>query len=150
MNSGLLRLATLAALLLAAKLPAQTDLSAGTRVRAFAPAVSDQRLVGRVSAATADSLMLTRPDGASIALSRPAIERLEVSRGHARVKWALIGAGAGLIVGGVIGGAMGGDDDTSGLGAAEGFTAGALQGIVLGGVAGALLAPERWRELPAH
>jgi hypothetical protein len=134
-------------LLAATALPsaAQPGPSTGSRVRADAPTVSDARIVGRVAAATADSLLLSVSGGAAVLrLSKESIQTLQVSRGRDRLKWGVLGAGAGFLGGAVIGAALGGHDDPSGWGALAGMIGGAALGLPAGAVGGALLAPERW------
>jgi hypothetical protein len=148
MFRSLLPLASAA--LLAAPLSSQIGPSEGSRVRATVPTVSEHRLVGVVSSATIDSLILSTNHGSTmVRLGKPTIQSLQVSRGHARGTWALIGAGVGFLAGGVLGGASGADDDvTGGLGAMAGFVAGVVVGVPLGAIGGAVLAPERWVDYP--
>jgi hypothetical protein len=121
------------------------SIGAGSRVRLSVPSVSPDPLVGRVAALTADSLLLSRGSGVHLQLDSRAIQRVEVSAGRHRVRWALAGAVVGMLVGGVAGGSAGGKGDDSGLGALAGFVAGVIVGTPLGAGVGALAAPERWR-----
>jgi len=118
--------------------------SEGSRVRVTAPAVSPERLVGRVAALTADSLLLTRGAGARLQIDSRQVQAISVSAGRNRFVWALKGAGIGFLVGGILGAQAGGHGDHTGLGALAGFVAGVVTGTPLGAGIGAAAAPERW------
>lgn len=118
--------------------------SAGSRVRVAAPQVSPAPMVGTVAALTADSLLLTRGGGARLQIDTREVRALSVSAGRNRLGWALVGAGAGLLVGGIVGARAGGAGDDTGLGALAGFLAGIVVGTPLGAGIGAVAAPERW------
>lgn len=118
--------------------------SEGSRVRVTAPAVSPERLVGRVAALTADSLLLTRGAGARLQIDTRQVQAMSVSAGRNRWGWALRGAGIGFLAGGIAGGIAGGHGDSSGLGGLVGFLAGVIVGTPLGAGIGAAAAPERW------
>jgi len=118
--------------------------SEGSRVRVTAPAVSPERLVGRVAGLTADSLLLTRGAGARLQIDTRQVQAMSVAAGHNRWGWALRGAGVGFLVGGILGAQAGGNGDHTGLGALAGFVAGVITGTPLGAGVGALAAPERW------
>lgn len=145
----LLPLLAAAALGAATHAHAQFGPETGARVRVLAPLVAPERLTGTVVAASADSLALGVADGsATLRLDKHTLESLEVSRGRARLKWGLLGAGVGLLAGAIVGAELGGQDDPSGFGALAGFLGGAVVGLPAGAVGGALLAPERWDAYP--
>lgn len=135
-------------LLAPAALAAQTDNSrllrpdARVRVRLL-PEPADWT-VGRVATIGGDTLVLR--DAAVAAIPLSTVERLEVSRGRARMKWTLLGMGAGMVAGIVYSRAVNEDDpaDIGGVqGAADGV-ANTILGMLMGGGAGYILAPERW------
>ena len=100
--------------------------------------------VGRIVAATPDSLTIeTGKSATPLTLPASAVERLEVSRGRDRGKGMFVGALiGGLLAGGAAATASGGDE---GVPAEEAVVGGAVAGLMLGGVMGALAAPERWQ-----
>ncbi|HEU5174023.1 MAG TPA: hypothetical protein VFT96_04640 [Gemmatimonadaceae bacterium] len=127
---------------------ATATLPAGTTIRVTAPQALTERTTGAFQAARSDSLWMHAGRSRQLVIPVAAVERLEVSKGRARLKWALIGAGSGALAGFVLGGMAGGKDDITGTGAATGAIAGTAQGIVLGAIGGALLAPRRWVGYP--
>ncbi|HVG43847.1 MAG TPA: hypothetical protein VM890_03925 [Longimicrobium sp.] len=118
--------------------------SAGSRVRVTAPAVSPEPMKGRVVDLTADSLLLARGGGARLQIDTREVQALAVGAGHARFAWALKGAAVGFLAGAILGAQAAGRGDDSGLGALVGFVAGAIVGTPLGAGIGAAAAPERW------
>lgn len=135
--------------LAASSLQGQAGPATGSRVRALAPSVSTERLVGTVAAATMDSLLLSvAGGGAVLRLDKAAIESMQVSRGPSRLRWAVLGTGVGMLGGMIIGGAMGSHEDPNGFGGLVGMIGGAVVGAPVGAVAGALLAPDRWVDYP--
>jgi hypothetical protein len=69
-----------------------------------APRQSRDWIVGMLATADGDELsVLVAPDEAAVRMPRVAVERLEVSRGRARGKATLIGAGIGAAFGVVVG-----------------------------------------------
>lgn len=125
-----------------------TPLPPGAKIRVTASQTLPRREVGSFTAARNDTLWMRGDRSAEVGVPLAAVERLEVSAGRARLKWALIGGTVGLLAGGVLGGRAGAKDDITGTGAAAGFTVGALQGVVLGAAVGGLAAPRRWRVVP--
>lgn len=123
-------------------------LPAGSTIRVTAPQALAGRTTGAFQEARSDTLWMQAGRSRQLVIPVAAVERLEVSRGRARLKWALIGAGSGALAGFVLGGMAGGKDDITGTGAAAGAIAGTAQGIVLGAIGGALLAPRRWVGYP--
>lgn len=138
------------ALVVPAPLLAQQDtpLAPGAKIRVTASRALPRREVGSFTAARNDTLWMQGGSSDQVAVPLATVERLEVSAGRARLKWALIGGAVGLLAGGVIGGRAGAEDDITGTGAAAGFTVGALQGVVIGAAVGGLAAPRRWRLVP--
>jgi hypothetical protein len=120
----------------------------GSRVRLTAPSIAEHPLVGRVAGLTVDSLLLERGGGARLQIDSREVRALSVSAGHDRWRGALIGAGIGLLTGGVLGARAAGHNDDTGLAAFVGFVAGVVVGTPLGAGVGALAAPERWIALP--
>lgn len=140
-----------AVVMLAGALPlhAQYGPETGSRVRVLAPLIGSERLYGTVADASADSLSLALAGRrAMLHLDKHTLESIEVSRGHARLKWGVLGAAAGLVGGSLLGAAVGGAGDESGFGALIGFISGAVIGTPVGAVGGALIAPERWDYYP--
>lgn len=149
MRRSLLVIAT--ATLLAPQLVAAQQhaapLSPGTTIRITAPQTLTGRTTGAFHAARSDTLWMQSGRSRQLAVPMGAVERIEVSRGRSRLKWALIGGASGLVAGFVLGGMAGGsEDDLTGTGAAVGAVAGSAQGLVLGAIGGALLAPRRWAD----
>lgn len=140
-----------AAVMLAGALPLQAQYGpeTGSRVRVLAPLIQSERLYGTVAAASGDSLSLALVGrGAMLHLDKHTLESIEVSRGHPRLKWGVLGAAAGLVGGSLLGAAVGGYGDESGWGALIGFIGGGVIGTPVGAVGGALIAPERWDRYP--
>ena len=125
-----------------------TPLPPGAQIRVTASQTLPRREVGSFTAARNDTLWMQARRGDQVAIPLATVERLEMSAGRPRLKWALIGGAVGLLAGGVLGGRAGAEDDITGTGAAAGFTVGALQGVVLGATVGGLAAPRRWRVVP--
>lgn len=140
------RLIVLSCCLLTSRLPAQlhADLPAGVRIRATAPSLDSTPLRGRISRFTDDSLALALGDGgAEVTLPAALILAVDESEGRERRKWALWGAQAGFVAGGLLlAHSVGSDDD---LGQLVGFIAGGIVGTLPGAIAGYVYAPERWR-----
>jgi hypothetical protein len=89
-----------------------------------------------------DSAHVTLGRGAKVAIPTASISRIDENRGRQRGLYAVIGAAAGMLVGGIAMAASIGDGD--GLAAAAGFTVGGLVGAVVGAPIGFFWAPERW------
>ena len=122
-------------------------LTTGTRVRVTP--MQSERFEGTAERLTMDTLTVAISSG-TVVVRYPTsqLERLEVSEGRDRGASALsagrTGAWIGAIAGAVIlGSASGGES----LGAVVGFLSGGVEGAAFGAIGGALLAPERWREL---
>lgn len=147
---------------------AQTGLASltpGARVRVTAPSLGPTPLPARVVTASADTLVV-HPDGASgfdVTLTRTEITQLDVSVGRStrKARLALIGAGAGALVGLVAGAATFTDPcvdnpaicagwfyETQQSAAAGGLVGGAVLGAIAGAVAGQLWKTDRWMRYP--
>ena len=154
-------------LMLMALLPARLlfgdgDLAPGARVRVAVTVATDrsreQRIQGRLVALDDATMTIeTSKQPGPIVVPRPDIKKLEVSvRPSRKGKVALIGAGTGALIGGVLGHSLAEDcsrGDFLCLFPKEDRTkdtlAGALSVGVLGAVLGALFGPgERWQERP--
>jgi hypothetical protein len=108
------------------------------RVRVTAPRVASEPMVGTYLSADRDTLRLLTTEGSpQLAVPVTAVQRFEVSTGRTRLKWARRGALAGLVFGLVLGATQ--DDGAV-------FISGLLFAPPAGAVAGAMMAPERWRE----
>jgi len=121
------------------------QIDAGTRVRVTAPSIVPQPVVGAFLSSERDSIRVRAEDGKfRVAIPMARVQQLEVADGRSRGRWARWGAVAGAIGGTVIGG-LGGSGTTR---PADdwGRVGGLVLGVPLGALAGALLAPERWRE----
>ena len=142
-----------------------TDPAPGSRVRVrlaqspgATPATRD-RWTGDLVRLDADSVVIRADDGI-VALSRPQVRSLEAyvgprPLGSAMWRGAMIGAGVGVVLGAVSGAASyepcGPADflcpSRGGSVALGAFTVG-VAGLVAGGVAGAVLRRDRWRNVP--
>ncbi|HSL72525.1 MAG TPA: hypothetical protein VK864_19910 [Longimicrobiales bacterium] len=137
--------ATLPTVLHAQKMPALPEFEVGSRVRVWPNDANAARFSGRLLGLTADSLRL-EPAGTdrpqTLALST--LERIEQSEGRNR----LLGAGAGLAVGGISGLVIARiaaeAQDKTDSGPQAGII---LAGAGVGGVIGFLMSPERWRTI---
>lgn len=119
---------------------------AGSTVRVTAPSVLPDRMTGSFISSARDTLRVAgRSGNLHYALPYSAVERLEVSGGRQRMKWMWIGMATGAIAGPLIGGMTAGDDTQDAE--AWGRLGGLLVGLPVGAVGGALLAPERWRDV---
>jgi len=139
---------------------------AGTKVRVWAPAVSEKPVVGYLREVRGDTLYLgsSKLGGRPIALPLASVTAAQVSRGKA--PWGkLAGAALGVVAGGTIGAqiASAGHDECEStpctLGDAihaaasesaaggAGFLIGGLVGGVLGAAIGGALTPERWESV---
>lgn len=142
----------LAALLLippaaAAQRSSPVYVGAGSTVRVTAPSVLPARMTGSFISSARDTLrMAGRSGNLHYALPFSAVERLEVSSGRQRMKWMWIGLATGAIVGPLLGGVLADDGNTQDA-EAWGRLGGLLVGVPVGAIGGALLAPERWRDV---
>ncbi len=119
----------------------------GDRVRVTAPALEVRDLVGTYIAVRGDTLEL-ESEATLLAIPMASVTRLEVVDGRK----------SGLVKGGVVGLVVGvgiGVAKVSGCGSGDDcFDAGLwlsappLAGMLLGGVVGALIKTDRWREVP--
>jgi hypothetical protein len=142
-----------------------TALSPGARVRVQAAPLGPSAQTARVVSVSADTIVV-RPDHASgfdVTLPRAAITQLDVSVGRRTRKgrFALIGLGAGSLVGGVLGAASFSDPcksqpsvcsgfiyDTRGSVAFGGAVTGALLGAAAGAITGQLSRTDDWKHHP--
>ena len=143
---------------------AQTGLAAlspGAHVRVRAASLGPAARTARVVTAGADTIVV-RPDDASgfdVTLPRTEITQLDVSAGRRtrKARFALVGAGAGAVVGGIVGAASYADPcekepaicagffhDTRQSDAFGGAVAGALLGAAAGAITGQLRTTDRW------
>ena len=147
---------------------AQTGLASlqpGARVRVRAASLGPTARAARVVAASADTIVV-RPDDASgfdVTVSRAEITQLDVSVGrHTRkARLALVGLGAGSVVGWIAGAATYSDPcktesaicagffyETRGTDAFAGAVTGAVLGAVAGAITGQLWKADRWMPHP--
>ena len=155
---------TLLALGAPERVAAQTGLASlapGTHVRVRAASLGPEAQPARVVAASADTIVV-RPDRASgfdVTVPRAEIAQLDVSAGRRtrKARLALIGLGAGTVVGWIAGAASYSDPcktepaicagffyETRGSDAFAGAVAGAFLGAVGGAIAGQLWKTDRW------
>lgn len=127
-----------------AQLPVPVGISPGTKMRVTAPAILPEPITGRLTSLTPDTVSIAKSGAAVFQIPMISVQKLELSEGRNRLKWAALGALAGGLVGGLIGGYSADNNDPTGLEAAALFIAGGTVGLVGGGVAGAVFAPERW------
>ena len=132
----------------------------GTRLRVFAPTLGRKPLVGVLQSLRDNTLTLAAEGHASaVVVPRQEITRIDRSGGrHSRGRWAIRGAGLGLLAGVAIGLAKGNTCtgfefvDVLTLGPCSAGTKAAIGGI-LGAPAGALMGlavppGERWEHVP--
>jgi len=119
----------------------------GSRVRVFAPALSDAPLVGRLVAFGGDSLVLASTSGRARArIPIGELRQVQVSEGRDRSAWALKGAVGGGVLGFLLGAtALRGQGPEAGLARLVASTVGLIMGGPVGAGLGAYLAPEQWR-----
>ncbi|HEU5174020.1 MAG TPA: hypothetical protein VFT96_04625 [Gemmatimonadaceae bacterium] len=123
-------------------------LVSGERVRVTAPEVTAAPIRGTFLSAERDTIRVATTGGNLIVgVPYSAVQRLEVSRGRNRVRWALMGAGAGAVAGMLLG-AMSASGGSGSINESWAPLGGLLAGIPIGAVVGAILAPERWRDHP--
>lgn len=135
--------------------PARNPLEAGMRLRLLAPTVSPRPLVGRVLHVTSDTLVLQTKAAAPVTIPLALTEEIERSFGRSHGRGAARGAGYGALIGGATMGAMvlAGVDfciyisclRRDPMGATGGFLIGAVAGVPLGGIIGALMGVEEWQ-----
>ena len=130
--------------------------------QATLPVAVDQRVrvttadathVGRVVSTGSDSLRISLDDANPITIARPAIQKVEVSRGRdsKAKKYAIRGA----IISGLIGAislglqhdSVGEDGSSAGKAAALGALSGGLFGGLIGGAIGASKGADRWEQV---
>jgi hypothetical protein len=120
----------------------------GARVRVLAPEFAPKPIVGTVESSSGQRIVLRVENrDPPVVVPFAEITRLDLSRGRARGKSALIGAAIG---GALAAGSMmilcqgGGDCDTTAVAAVYG-----AGGLVLGGGVGAIVGAERWEDVPS-
>jgi hypothetical protein len=123
----------------------EAQLRVNSRARITAPGIIPRPLVGQVLARDSVALIL-RPGRTAGDVSIPisAIERLEISRGHHRGRWAAAGLGMGLAAGFMAGAVVAFAGEGSAGDASFAPVGGAFLGMLVGPVIGAVAAPERW------
>jgi hypothetical protein len=122
----------------------------GARVRVTAPVVGSKPLLGAIATVTEETLDLrVKRQEPVVSVRRADIVRLQVSRGRARRKAALIGGsiGAAALLGVTYFDCTQWSAD--GCDPAASVAASAGIGFAVGAAVGALVAPERWQEIPA-
>ena len=149
MKSAVLGTAAMAIGVLAASPGARaetTEPAAGARVR-WTAAGSDERVQGRLIGQEAERIVVETARGqAAVAVPYDRLTRLQVSEGRHRRKAALIGALVGVAATGVLFATT--PAECSGSGCVKLFALIAVPAAATGGLVGAAVAPERWRDLP--
>lgn len=126
-------------------------LQAGTRIRVTSPRTGDEPFAGNVLRLVRDTLVMATEGGnALLTLPTASLARIEVSEGRDRVKWGFIGAWAGATALGLGAAVALKNEDPNGLASFVGFLAGGIAGFFIGGVGGAIMAPEQWRPLTLY
>ena len=135
---------------------AQTALpiSVDERVRVWTSA--PEAVTGRIVSVSADGLEISNASGAPVRVARPALTRIEVSRGvtskgagarKGAIWGAIILAGAGAVLAGLQHDQIGEDGSSVGHAAALGAWSGGLFGGLIGAGVGAARAGERWEQV---
>lgn len=114
-------------------------LRVGDTLRVWARSPAEQ--VGTLAAPVGDTLSIVRPDGRRQSFAVASLTHVDVQRGSSRssgagVAGALLGIGAGFLVGGIMGAWIDCSNGCDGRRAGGGFAIGALSGSVLGGIGG--------------
>lgn len=123
-------------------------ITSGEPVRVTAPSVAAAPIRGAFLSGERDTIRVATAGGSLIVgVPFSAVERLEVSRGRDRKRWAVIGAGAGGVAGLLLG-ALSASGSSGSLDQSWAPLGGLIFGIPVGAVVGAIVAPERWREHP--
>lgn len=124
-------------------------LPAGERARIYAGRATIEPVVGRVVASDSAGVSLVFGRAAAMLwLPVSQIRMIELSEGHPRLSWGVMGAGVGLVGGMLLGAAIGQAVEPSGWGVLIGIELGVLLGPIAGGVVGAVVAPEQWEIWP--
>lgn len=120
--------------------------ASGTKVRILEE--GEDPVTGHFWYSRADTLYFTemaRGDSSAFVTLAPG-RRLEASRGRRRDFWSLMGATVGAVLGGTAARFAVADDPEDDTAQHVGRTVqGAVAGIVVGGLTGWVIAPERWR-----
>lgn len=123
------------------------QINAGTRVRIWSDSAT-QLMKARVFAPDPSGLTLQVSQGdtpQTLRLSQ--VDRIDLSRGKNRLGWTAMGMLAGATAGVLITRLDGSEGDVTGLdGLAEGL-ANTFSGMLVGGIVGFFVAPERWHTL---
>lgn len=143
MRLGLLALALGTNVLAQGRLDWTPLIADGTHIRVESAGMS--RLDGTYLGVRGDSLRLALGrGGVTVAAPLDRVITIDVSQGRDRARWAGLGMLGGALGGGVLFTVMFYQDTKGTLGTPVILVVGALVGTVLGGVSGAIWAPESW------
>lgn len=111
---------------------------------------SPEPLTGRLWHINGETYAL-RVTGSNTLQKLPASRILwvDVSEGRSRIRWGMLGAGIGLLWGGLLGALTIGQDPQADIGALGGFLIGGIPAAGAGAVVGVVSAPEQWRRIRA-
>jgi hypothetical protein len=116
----------------------------GTRIRLIRKG-GQPPVVGRLVLRSPERLTVRTDGGRGMGVLFDQVARVQVSDGRDRAKWTALGGLFGLVAAGAV--YAFDDGDCSGGGCAKRFGLMAAPGLVLGGVVGSRVAPERWRDV---
>jgi hypothetical protein len=132
---------------------AQSTFPVSVDQRARVTLVTDTKIVGRVSAVTANSFQIAGDDGRTHSANRNELKTIEVSRGRAS-KWkkyalrgAIYAAAAGAVLAIPQREEIGDSGVSAGHAAALGAWSGGLFGGLIGGAIGAAKSADRWEQV---
>lgn len=128
---------------------ATPNVSTGDRVRVTAPALSRDRIEGRLAAQDAETLTIVpRADGSTLRVPRAQIARLEVARGKKShlIEGVFAGIAGGVVLGAAACGAMPCQGHGSETRTLQKTT---LLGAAAGAFVGTLVRTDRWTTVPA-
>lgn len=130
--------------LAAAPLAADDSTDAGTRVRLIRKG-GQPPVVGRLVLRSPERLTIQTDGGRGMGVLFDQVARVQVSEGRSRGKWTALGALFGVVAAGAV--YAFDDGDCTGGGCAKRFGLMAGPALVVGGVVGSRVAPERWRDV---
>jgi len=123
---------------------ADDSTDAGPRIRLIRKG-GQPPVVGRLVLRSPERLTVQTDGGRGMGVLFDQVARVQVSDGRDRAKWTVLGGLFGLVAAGAV--YAFDDGDCTGGGCAKRFGVMAGPGLVIGGVVGSRVAPERWRDV---